>query len=91
MDRPEISFDGKIYVYRKHRQLLIPKKKYDTSKETDTHISLAHDVMLTQISSKKGIKQFGEQSVADIFKEYQQINDGKMPGKIAFDQFIMRN
>ena len=30
---------------------------------------LVHDVMFTQISAKKGIKNFGERSVAAMFKE----------------------
>ena len=32
-------------------------------------MSLANDVMFTKMSEKKGIKKFGEQEVAAMFKE----------------------
>ena len=70
MDRLKISFDEKIYVHGQHYQFLITKQKYDTSKYTDAYSSLATDVMFTQISAKKGIKQFVERAVVDMFKEY---------------------
>ena len=35
------------------------KEKYDTSKDIDKYMSLAHDVTVTQMSEKKGIKKFG--------------------------------
>ena len=40
--------------------------------------------MFTQISAKKGMKQFGERAVVDMFKEYQQLNDGAMAGNTVF-------
>ena len=51
----EMSFNEKIYVHGQNRQLLTMKDKYDTSKEIDTYMSLAHDVMFTQMSEKKRI------------------------------------
>ena len=45
------------------------KEKYDTGDDIDTYMYLAHNVMFTQISAKKGIKQFGEQEVVAMFKE----------------------
>ena len=45
---------------------------------------LAHDFMFTQLSEKKGNKQFGELAVVVMFKESQQLNDGPMPGKPFF-------
>ena len=59
VDRIEMSFDGNIYVHGKHSQLLMMKEKYDTSKDIDTYMYLVHYVMFTQISSNKGINQFG--------------------------------
>ena len=47
VDRPEMSFDGKLYVHGQHCQLLIMKEKYDTSTEIDKYMSLAHDIMFT--------------------------------------------
>ena len=60
------------------------KENYDTSKDIATYMSLAHDVMFTKISSTKGIKQFVKRAVAAMFKESQQLNDGKTPRKPAF-------
>ena len=51
-----------------------------------TYMSLSHDVMLTQMSAKKWIKQFVEWVVADIFKYYQQLNYGSMPGNTYFGE-----
>ena len=50
VDRPEMSFYGKFYVHGQHGQLLMMKNKYDTSKDIDTCISLAHAFIFTQIS-----------------------------------------
>ena len=47
-------------------------------------MSLAHDFMFTKMSAKKGIKQFGELAVADMFKEKQQFNGEPTPGKLVF-------
>ena len=60
------------------------KDKYDTSKYIYTYMSLANDVMFTQMSAKKGIKKFGELAVASMFKEYQHMNDRPMTGKPIF-------
>ena len=57
------------------------KEKYDTRKNIDTYMSLAHNFMCTQISAKQGIKQFGERAIVSMFKEFQQLNNGPMPGK----------
>ena len=74
-----MSFNGKIYVHVQRCQFLMMIDKYDTSKDIDTHMYLSHDVMFTQMSSKKGTKQFVEWAFAAIFKEYQQFNDGPIP------------
>ena len=47
------------------------KDKYDTSKYIDTYMHIAHDAVFTKMSEKNGIKKFGEQAVAYMFKEYQ--------------------
>ena len=84
IDRLEMSFDGKLYTHRKHRQFLMTKEKYDINKDMDTYYSLACDVMFTQMNAKKGIKLFGERAVAAMFKEYKQLDKGPMPGKPVF-------
>ena len=40
--------------------------------------------MFTKMSEKKRINQFGEQSVAAMFKEYRKLNDVPMPRKPFF-------
>ena len=44
------------------------KYKYDTSKEIYAYMSLSYYFMFSQMSEKKGIKQFGEQVVAAMLK-----------------------
>ena len=70
----------KIYLHEQHHKLLTTKDKYYTRKDIDTYMSLEHAIMFPQIPAKKGIKQFGEREVAAMFKEYQQLDDGPIPG-----------
>ena len=60
------------------------KEKYDINHDMDSYQSIAHDVMFTQMSAKKGIKLFGETAVAAMFKEFHQMDRGPMPGKPVF-------
>ena len=41
--------------------------------------------MFTQMSARKGINKFGEIAIAAMFKEYNQLNDTKLFGKINPD------
>ena len=43
--------------------------------------------MFTQMNANKGINLFGKIAIADMFKEYKQLYDGPMPGKIAAAPF----
>ena len=56
VDRLEKSFYVKIYAHGQHHQFLMIKNKYDTSKDIDKYMSLAHDLIFTLMSSKNGIK-----------------------------------
>ena len=47
-------------------------------------MTIATDVMFAQISAKAGIKRFREKAVATIFKEFKQLNNGTMLGKLVF-------
>ena len=40
--------------------------------------------MLTQMSAKGSINKFGEYAVLFIFKEFEQLKNGAMPGKPVF-------
>jgi len=50
----------------------------------ETYFSIAFDMMFTQMSAKKGIKMFGERTIAAMLNEYNQIDKGPMPGKPVF-------
>jgi hypothetical protein len=84
VSRLQMTFDGKSYTHTKHRQFLMMKEKYDIHQDMDSYQSVAHDVMFTQMSAKKGIKLFGETAVAAMFKEFHQMDRGPMPGKPVF-------
>lgn len=47
-------------------------------------MTIATDVMFTQMSVKTGIKRFGEKAVAAMFKEFKQLNDSTIPEKLVF-------
>ena len=51
--RLEMIFDRKRYVHGQHFQLLTMKEKYDTSKDIDTYMYLAHDVIYTPMPEKR--------------------------------------
>jgi len=46
---------------------------------------IAVDVMFTQMSAGKGIKQFGKRAIAAMFKEYNQLNDLAVFGRVNPD------
>ena len=39
------------------------------------------NVLFTQVSAKEGIKRWGEEAIAAIMKELNQLHDGAMPGQ----------
>ena len=41
----------------------------------------AVNVIFNQIYATKGIKLFGERSIADMMKEFKQLYEGAIPGK----------
>jgi hypothetical protein len=84
VSRLQMTFDGKSYSHTKQRQFLMMKEKYDINHDMDSYQSIAHNVMFTQMSAKKGIKLFGESAVAAMFKEFHQMDQGPMPGKPVF-------
>ena len=85
VDRLDMTFDGKYYTHGKSHQFLTIKEKYDPNADMNTYYSTACEVMFTQMNAKKGIKQFGERAVAAMFKEYEQLDKGPMPGKPVFE------
>ena len=55
--------------------------KYNVNEDVDTYQSLLHKVMFMLMNAKKGIKIFVVGAIVDMFKEYDQLDDGPMPGK----------
>ena len=49
---------------------------------------IAHYVMFTKMSSKKGIRQFGERAVSAMLKNWEKLNDGPMHGNPVFGPLI---
>ena len=76
-------FDGQSYSHNTHQKFMMIRKKYEVNEDVDTYQSLLHKVMFMQITTKKGIQLFGEGEIADMFKEYKQLDDGTMSGKTA--------
>ena len=55
-----------------------------TTYSTNTMLHHAIDFLFTQygqMSAKKGIEQFGEETIAALIKEYKQLDQGAFPGK----------
>ena len=50
----------------------------------DMH-KLAVDVTFTQMTARKGIQKHGERAVADMYKEYTQVEDMKAMGALNPD------
>ena len=39
--------------------------------------------MFTQMQAKAGIEKFGEEAVAALIKEFKQLDQGEIPGKMV--------
>ena len=72
------------YAYGYEQQFLIVKEEYVINKDIDSYYLVACDVMFTQMTTKKGIKLFGERAVTVMFKEYKELDKRTMPGKLVF-------
>ena len=66
---------------RKKKYALVQMLKKGKGRKKDEYMAIATKVMFTQMTAKKGMKLFGEQAVAAMFKEYKQLNEGAVPGK----------
>ena len=75
MNRLNLFIDGNSYGQSVHRQLLMKEQNQDKHNVT-SYMKMATDVMFNKMNSKAGIKKFGEQTIAAVFKEFKQINDG---------------
>ena len=85
---------GKTYqsTAHQHMQHTIPNPTKESSRTSElkehdinNHYKVAVDVMLTQMTANKGIKNFGERAVAAILKEYGQLNKLSVFGSLDPD------
>ena len=75
VERLDMSFKGRGYK-TKRNTLLLTERVNDDSYMRDRVMS----VVFTQMSAYKGIKKHGEKAVAAVFKEFQQLDSGVLPG-----------
>lgn len=61
-------------------QLLQNTQKEDSKDNRNKYMNTALEVMFTQMTAKRGMKLFGEEAVAAIFKEYKQLDQGAKEG-----------
>ena len=52
------------------------KEQNQDKHNVTSYMKMATDVMFNKINTKAGINKFGEQTIAAVFKEFKQINDG---------------
>ena len=62
-----MSFDVQSYSHNTHQQFMMIKDNYNANEDVDTHRSLLHKVVFTQMNAKKGIKIFGEREIIAMF------------------------
>ena len=65
------------------RSFLISKAVNDNQSVPDPMQDVSK-VMFTWMSAKKGIHMFGERTIAALFKEFRQLDEGAFPGKPVF-------
>ena len=67
-----------------HQQFLSTYKKYfelEESKTDRSYLQTATNVMLNQMSTKRGIELFKERAIAEMYKEFNQLDKGDMSNK----------
>ena len=82
---------GKTYNLHNAKQFLMRTKRvkkhvliqrmHNHHLKTSNYMAIATNFMFTQMSARKGIKQFGERAVAALMKEFRQLIEGAVPGK----------
>ena len=61
-------------------QLLRKARESDGKDTFNGYMNVALNVMFTQMTAKRGIKLFGEEAIAAIYKEYKQLDEGAKKG-----------
>ena len=83
VERLQMDFHGKGYQAKREYNLATnsSETKGEVGDSTDRYMKLACDVIFTQMTAKKGFKQYGAKAVAAMIKEFTQLNEGAVPGK----------
>ena len=85
VERLQMDFHGKGYQAKQEYNFITNSASKETNggagDSTDTYTKLACEVVFTQMTAKKGFKQFGTKAVAAMIKEFTQLNEGAVPGK----------
>ena len=83
------GFSNKQYQIQKHINQSHEKKGKRQQirnlriTQADQYIKKAMGILLTKMPATIGIEKHGEKAMAALFKEFQQLNDGTVPGKPA--------
>ena len=65
----------------RHAVQLLQRAQNDTTNSMmHERMNIALHVMFTQMTAKRGIKLFGEEAIAAMYKEYKQLNKGSKKG-----------
>ena len=85
VERLQMDFSGKGYQAKREYNFATNSTSTEAKGEacisTDSYMKLACDVIFTQMTAKKGFKQYGAKAVAAMVKEFTQLNEGAVPGK----------
>ena len=93
VERLEMSLDNsKEYAYVKENKYSFTMNSSDHPfiRGNKSFMSVAANVLFTQVnehaqmSYKAGVKRFGDRALAAMISEYEQLNEGVMPGKPVF-------
>jgi hypothetical protein len=99
VERLVMDMKGKDYLSYKHKQFMMKSKMNRTKKNViltmmqkkgqnannSNMLKRAVGIMFQQMSAKKGIRTFGERAIAAMIKEFQQLDQGAVPGKPVVD------
>jgi len=84
VERLQMDFQGKGYQAKREYNFTTNSTNEgqgEVGSDVESYMKLACDVIFTQMTAKKGFKQFGAKAVAAMIKEFTQLNEGAVPGK----------
>ena len=85
VERLQMDFQGKGYGAKREFNFTTngtnTGAKGEVINSADSYMKLACDVVFTQMTAKRGFKEYGAKAVAAMVKEFTQLNEGAVPGK----------